>query len=853
MSDASHADGLKHRRHSALLLTMAIAVLFSSHVRGQTASTGALTGLVSDPSGGVLTGAVVRLTNQETGASDSVISNEEGGFSFLLLPPGGYTVQASKTGSVPLTGSATASVTVTETSQLNLHLQLATLIQSINISAEPTMLQTDGSSLGKVVNETAVVGLPLVTRNFAQITSLSPGVMTGVYNAGELGLGGTALSQIAESNDGIFVHGARSYDNNFQLDGISVSDVQGSAAGSGGIPIPNPDSIQEFKVQTGLYDAAYGRYAGANVSLVTKTGSNAFHGTVFEFFRNEVLNANDFFLNQTDQPRPVLNQNQFGFAFGGPIKKEKLFFFGSYQGTRQVNGLAAGQSRTACTASLSEPPLTNDRTSTALGKMFGGMAGAEGGTVVASDGSNINSVALALLNLKLPNGSFLIPTPQTVDPTKPISEQGFSVFSDPCHFSEDQYVANVDYLLSSNSKIEARLFVANDAQTVTFPGNGLNPSGNIVGFPSPGTSGFRVFSIAHTYNFRNGWLNDARIGYVRTRTDTQAKTAFDWSDVGVAEGEMNNNNELPSLKILGSVSIASGFPRTITQNSFVFSDTLSFVRGRHALRFGGAITRLQDNINLVGLGSLVQFLSWPDFLLGSSAASNGTRFSNVFASFDDFGLTQRQYRVWEGAGFVQDDYRIRKSLTLNIGLRYERLGQFGDRLGRNASFDIGEADANPPVAGSVAGYVVASNFPGVPPPGVQRASNTFGNDDAGQDSLAPRIGFAWQISPSAVVLRGGYGLYYSRPTGQAFYQNVFGAPFSVFRLNAGTANAQATFQDPFPQPFPTPESFPMFPAYSPTTTITIYSVAPGFRPAMVQQYSLNVQAEPQRDYLLEVG
>ena len=138
------------------------------------------------------------------------------------------------------------------------------------------------------------------------------------------------------------MHGARSYDNNFQLDGISVNDVQGSAAGSGGIPIPNPDSIEEFKVQTGQYDAGYGRYGGANVSLITKTGSNSFHGAIFEFLRNEVLNANDFFLNRADQPRPVLKQNQFGFAFGGPIKKEKLLFFGSYQGTRQVNGCGCG-------------------------------------------------------------------------------------------------------------------------------------------------------------------------------------------------------------------------------------------------------------------------------------------------------------------------------------------------------------------------------------------------------------------------------------------------------------------------------------------------------------------------------
>ena len=193
MCNGSHANGLQRCRLSALLLTIAIFVLIPSHIRGQTSSTGALTGSVFDPSGTVLPGAVVRLTNQETGATDSATSDGEGSFSFLLLPPGDYDVQASKTGSIPLIGSATASVTVTETSHLNVHLQLSTLIQTVQISAEPTMLQTDSSALGKVVNETAVSSLPLVTRNFAQITSLEPGVVTGVYNAGELGLGGTAL------------------------------------------------------------------------------------------------------------------------------------------------------------------------------------------------------------------------------------------------------------------------------------------------------------------------------------------------------------------------------------------------------------------------------------------------------------------------------------------------------------------------------------------------------------------------------------------------------------------------------------------------------------------------------------
>lgn len=855
MGHVSYEHGGRQHSLSALLIFLFFALSHSAEVYAQTSSTGALTGTTIDQTGAVLPDVLVTITNQNTHATESATSDHEGRFSFLLLAPGKYAVRARGIKTDKLSARSNATVHVTETVRLELQLRISPVLQTIQVSAEPAAVQSDTSALGKVVNENAVSNLPLATRNFAQLTSLAPGVVTGVYNAGELGLGGTALSQIAKSNDGLYVHGARSYDNNFELDGISVNDVQGSAGSSGGIPIPNPDVIQEFKVQTALYDAAYGRYGGGNVSLITKTGTNDLHGSLFEFFRNKFLNANDFFLNQAGQPRPVLSQNQFGFTLGGPIQKDKLLFFGSYQGTRQDNGIAAGQSRIACTASLTEPPLTNDRTATSLGILFAGMTGAQGGTAIKPDGSNINPAALALLNLKLPDGSFLIPTPQTVDPRKPLVQQGFSVLTDPCHFSENQFSANLDYIASPASKIAVRFFSADEDENVTFPGNGLNPAGNIPGFPSPSDSDFRIFSLSHTYAFHGQWLNQLRIGYVRTRANTQAVTPFNWSDIGVAEGAMNLNNELPSLNILGSVSIASGFPRTFAQNSFVFGDGLSFVHGSHTLQLGGSLTRLQDNVNLVGLGSFLQFLSWPDFLLGLSAAGNGTAFSNVFASFDDFGLTNRDFRVWEGAAFVQDDYRIRRSLTLNLGLRYERLGQFGDRLGRNASFDISQANPNPPPTGSMAGYVVASNFSGAPPPGVIRADNTFANFGEGQNGLAPRIGFAWQVFPNStrVVVRGGYGIFYSRPTGQAFYQNLLGAPFSSFRLNAGAANASATLAAPFPQPFPTPQSFPFFPAYSPTTTTTIYSVSPSFRPAMIQQYSLNIQTELHEGWVLELA
>jgi hypothetical protein len=270
--------------------------------------------------------------------------------------------------------------------------------------------------------------------------------------------------------------------------------------------------------------------------------------------------------------------------------------------------------------------------------------------------------------------------------------------------------------------------------------------------------------------------------------------------------------------------MASAFPRTYVQDTFSLSDTISWFSGAHAMRFGGSLTRLQEHFDISGLGSSVQFLNWPDFLIGLDATDSGTgTFSNVYASSDVFGLLSRDFRAWEVSAFMQDDYRIRRSLPLNLRMRYERLGQFGDKLGRNSSFEINTANANPPPNGSLDGYIVASNFPGKLPTGVLRSDNTFGTYGEGQNTIAPRLGFAWQIptATNQLALRGGYGLYYSRPTGQASAQSITGAPFSLFRTSMRQANAAATFQTPIRQPFPTPSSFPLFVPYSPTTLSTV--------------------------------
>jgi hypothetical protein len=678
-----------------------------------------------------------------------------------------------------------------------------------------------------------------------------------VSNAGELGPGGTAVSQLDKgSSGGLFVHGARSYDNNFVLDGMSVSDVQGSASASGSIPLPNPDAIQEFKVQTGLYDSSYGRYGGANISVVTKSGTNDYHGDVFEFFRNDVLNANDYFFNQTGQPRPALKQNQFGFGVGGPIRRNKVLAFGSYQGTRQTNGMASGQARARCTVTLYSPPITNDRSAAAIGRLFGGMRGQQGGAAVLPDGSNLNPVAQKLLNFKLPDGSYLIPTPQTVDSTRDFAGQGVSVLSDPCHYDADQFLINGDYLHSNKSNFSLRSLWSNSSQSVTFPTSDSYASANVPGFHSDTSNDFRTISLSHTYSFNQNTLNQVRFGYIRTVGSTSARAPFSWSDIGVTAGAMNQGNELVNLTVVGSIGFTPGSPQQFIQNNYAVMDDFNHVSGKHNLKIGGSLTRVEDDVEIPGLGSAVQFLSWPDFLLGLNAKQNGTQlFSNVNQSIDYYGLFDREYRAWEGSAYGQDNYRMSDVITLILGMRYERLGQFGDRLGRNSSFDIHKADPNPPLSGSTAGYIVGSNFEGALPPGVIRADNTFANYSVGQNTLAPRIGLTWRVLPQAsrLLVRAGYGMYYSRPSGQAFLRSVNGPPFSSGNFSTGPANANATFQSPFRQPFPTPESYPTFPAYSPLTAITVNAVSPDFRPALIQQFGLNVQNELMPNLLLEVG
>ncbi len=840
-------------RTSARVLTFAALLSFfltaaSLRLNAQSASTGALAGLVTDASGATIPGAQLQVMSEASGEVRTVTTGPAGNYSVPLLPPGRYTVVVSKTGFRTLT-IPHAQVVVTETNALNIRLEVGEISTKVVVQEQVQQLQTEDSTLGRVTTGEQVESLPLAMRNFTQIIGLNPGVSTEIANAGELGRGGGGNNEDPTVSEGNWAS-----DNNFQMNGVGVNDIQQSGYFSAGVAIPNPDTIQEFKVQTGQYDASYGRDAGASVDVITKGGTNDFHGALWEFFRNDDLNANTFFLNSVGAPRAELKQNQFGGDLGGPIKRDKLQFFTSYQGTRQRNGLDLN-----CSSSMKEAPLTNDRSAAALGALFAGQSGVFGGTTIAADGSNINPVALALLNTKLSSGNYLIPTPQTINSSLPFDSQGALVFSEACPFSEDQFMTNADWEMSNKSKLMARFFFANSGITYTLPETNLTGGGSPPGAPVNLTQDFRNFSLTHTYILTPNLLNEAEVAYHRILgTFVQSIPGFTWSQVGV--DVVPQDNDIPALAIdaggtTGMSLGGNGQNVEITENTYTFQDSLSWTHGKHTFRFGTGLSREQNNQLGFHYLSGELFLSWADFMLGlpgtpAADGGNGSGISNMYGSLDLLGLFDRAYRDWEVWDYAQDDFKVTQHLTLNLGFRYDRIGDFGDALGRNAGFDPSLANPNPPAAGTLAGTTLPDNYSGTVPAGVVKLNNDYGLNGIGQNTLNPRLGLAYQLpgTHNKVVLRGGYGVYHSRDTGQPFLQLITAPPFGEIREEL--PNVTFSEQQPLPLTAPT---FPTFIPYSPTTANAITFFAPNYRPPIVQEYSLGTQTQITPSLVLEIG
>jgi hypothetical protein len=883
---------------SALVCVLAL-LLCVPLAQAQSSGTGAITGTVTDAQGGAVAGATVTVTDLGTNQSRSDTTGPNGVYKFSLLPPGNYRLRFAapgfKTGEVP-----SVTVNTTETATANQSLEVGAVTQTVTVESSVETLQTESSTLGTTVTGNTITALPMANGNYTEVLSLAAGATAGVDNATSLGKGTQDIS----------ANGVDPGSNNYQMDGVAVNNIANSGSSNDGtiytgIPIPSPDAIAEFKIQTSTYDASYGRNPGANVNVVTKGGSNDFHGSAFEFFRNSVLNADDFFYVKTPQePHQVLDQNQFGATIGGPIKKDKLFFFFSYRGTRAKNGVSAA----GTTAGVVLPPIPSDRTTAAgIASVLCNYNGPPPFIVpnspflqLACDGSNLSPQGLKIMQIKLPNGQYYIPSPQD-DPqfcrpgaASPLGFPQYNCnFSLPALYSENQYVANGDYIINNKETLTTRYFYTLNPQTPFLGQTG----GNLPGVDENIVFGNQDAVLKLTSLLSNNFVNEARVSFQRN-TDNSASVmpaGGTNSALGITPGTGGFEEPPVFIDLTQGFTLFGGLlPNFGPTNQLQLADQISWQHGKHSIRAGYEYEWTNWPLLDAGLQQGLMFtIDLNSLLVGQAGNANpagdGVGFNQgclfcVESIPGEQGITHF-YDVHNQDAYVLDDWKVNSRLTLNIGLRWEYDGLLTDRLGRltqvyinkmvnNADVPttLGAALADP---AAIQQYQVAHNFPrffGAPPPGVSIAPNDTNVDGhAPYSNFAPRIGFAWQpISGGKLVVRGGFGIFYNR-VGLDSIVHAFeqGAPYAqTYDYNPGGARyLAATIANPYPAlnlvPLASNPLIGFAPRFSdwtgnPATSSssglsTPLSYTNGVHTPLVREYSLGIQYEFIHGWVLDLG
>ena len=807
------ARKMRRAERAALLGVWLIASSISG-ASAQSQTSGRIVGTIKDQRGARILGASITISNSATAEERKATTDDQGTFYVSLLSPGSYSVRITAPGFAPAR-FANVPVAITETTAIDAEMNVAGP-DPVVIEID-SFIQRDGPQLGRIVEARAVSELPLATRNFTQLLALSPGTVTGLPDHTSLG----------RSSQNVSVNGARVTQNNFEINGVDANNLATNAAAS--IAAPAPETIYEFKVQTSQYDATFGRGGGGNIQVVTRSGSNDLHGTAYEYFNDDALNANNSFLKAANVVRPVLRRNVFGGMLGGPIKHNRAFFFGSYQGTRERNG---GSQNSLSSGVLIAPGLTDDRSPAKLLATF------KPQLANGKFATSINSITLALLNGRLPNGSLVIPTPQP---------DGHYSGSATSTANEDQFNTNFDYRLNQRDTVTAKFFFSNGRQFLALPNGGAS----VPGFGADQTQNDRLLSIQYIHIFGPRTVNEARAGYSLIRTNAIGENPLKDSDVGIKRANASSYPGLGLIRIgpTGGNALTIGNAGTNIdtlnrESSTTFVDILSFTRSKHSIRAGGGMiyyaNDLQANNNRRGT---INFQSFNNFLLGTVNAS-------VYAD----GINTRLLRTADYNLFLQDDWRFSERLTLNLGLRYELDLPPYEIRGGFSTFDPSlyrprtEVDSSglpigPPTGGFLqAGNAIAQyDLPDVPNVGKRILKSVDPNN------FAPRLGFAYSPFDSArLVVRGGYGIYYSRPS-TAYVATSINAPpmYTVRRSPNGVA---IPFSDPF---FALP-SADQFPTFVKGVALAGQVFDRNMRTAYIQQYSAGVQYEVKRNLLLEI-
>jgi len=848
-----------------LLAFVLLVIAAASRVLAQAGATGAISGTVLDSSGALVPGAEVKIVDDRTAhLLRTLATDANGNFVAALLPPSTYRVLVNAKGFGEQVTSG-IEVRVTETTRISVSLQPSQLSQKVEVNAQIAQVNTEDATTGQTITTETVRTLPLATQNFQQLLTLSTGASDSLNNATQLGRGNVNIS----------VNGQRSDNNNYQIEGISATDY--NVASLANTPLPNPDVLQEFKVQTSLYDASNGRNGGGNVNAVLKSGSKDFHFDAYEFFRNNVLNANGYFFNNQGVARPVLSQNIFGLSAGGPVVKEKLgYFFANYQGTRQRSGEDNGTF-----ISTEIPVFPSVRSQQTLSQAFFG-----------NTTTQIDPVVLALLNVKSnqfggAGGGFLIPSiPGTVGSLAPF------VFSSPGTFNDDQFTTNWDKSFRHDAdRLAVRFFFSNSQAVRPFGAGGsqaefgisINPTD--LNFPLAVPINTRFLNVGETHVFSSSVVNVFHFGYIRINNSSINTPIVTASDLGISRPTNTLTPDIYKFTLASSgfqIGPTPGANQFQTQNNYSFTDTVSWVHGKHQMSFGGDASRVDlDKFFPGAFNGQIIFAS-----LGPGQPSDIQNFlmGSPQFTFGGSGNANHEYRISNFSGFAEDNYKVTSELTLNLGLRVEVNGAFHDAACHIGNVDpaLVNAGANPFIYPKCVDQFDVPGFVGT------SSSTTLQNNYS--TGLGPRVGLAYDLfGHHTTTIRAGYGIYYVREDVGAVDQLSFLAPLQPVAFGGGPAGCLGTFFSPSPAagcPNPNPNALPpvgvISPAFVPvlsqltgfinnqtglptsdTSQTPVYNnntinffalqVPQHFVVPSVQQWNLTVQRSLGSKWVLEVG
>ncbi len=798
-------------------------------------STGAIQGVATDPQNAAIPGAKVVLTNMGTGATADTVTQSDGTYVFPLLAPGRYKIQVQAPG-FETTEVSGVVVNVTKVTNTNVRLNIGQVNTVATVTGELTTVDTRTATTGDVVTGTQIRNIPLPTRNFLDLTAMQAGTAARIQSAATVGRGTPILD----------VAGSRATANNFVLDGVDANSFGSNNLST--VPVPNPDAVGEFRVSTSMYDASQGRGSGGNINVVLRSGTDHYHGGAFEFYRSNDMNANDFFANRAGKPVPVLLQNQFGGEIGGPAPKLKdTFWFFSYQGTRQKNGVSS-------LISGSQPVLPSVRTAATLGAAFG------------VNPANIDPVAVNILNMKGKYGGLLYPSgtcagvPACTGP----GSIGSLVVSLPTIFNEDQEALSVDRNLFHGNHLAGQFFYSNIAQ--------FNPTGGGVslgqGLNSPAKNNHAAITDTETFTPR--LLNEFRAGFTNIKAINEGVEGVNVSDIGMQKWDSGLYPGIPALSISGLLSFGGLGVNSFTHGgntSITIGDTVSWVRGKHTLRLGIENRRYGWNYeNDYGTRGSISFPDFASFLTGTPQRLQ-----------IDVGSFARDYRAQDISWFAQDDFRISRRLTLNLGLRYDYLGFPYDLNGKVGNIDPSLVTPQCVAAGGgscmLAAFISPASLKGsnLATPGVSNTTLKTTNST----NFAPRIGAAYDLFGNGkVALRGGFGVYYIRTSGQTLLQLIASPPWVEQYLASGTAVVGSkVLANPWPAGLPQPNEFPILPVMgqfsgkfsssgspifvnpngSPAVAQSLYGFTRNLVTPYVQQYNFSVQTQLPMGWVLETG